>query len=75
MTSNILGVLGLAFLPALGNFGGGVLAEWLHPSQKMLNRALHTGIIIAIIAVEVMPEALEKKRKKCVSLIVGDCWP
>ena len=62
MTSGTLGVLGLAFLPTLGNFGGGVLAEWLHPSQKILNRALHaaTGIIISVIAVEVMPEALEK---------------
>ena len=58
--SEILKVLGLAFLPALGNFGGGLLAEWLRPSQKTLNRALHAaaGIIIAVIAVEVMPEAL-----------------
>lgn len=53
-------VIGLAFLPALGNFGGGVLAEWLRPSQKLLNRALHAaaGIILAVISVEVMPEAL-----------------
>ena len=60
MNGGILMVLGLALLPALGNFGGGLLAEWLRPSQKTLNRALHaaTGIIIAVIAVEVMPEAL-----------------
>ena len=53
-------VLGLALLPAVGNFGGGLLAEWRQPSQKTLNRALHaaTGIIIAVIAVEVMPKAL-----------------
>lgn len=60
MTTNLLTVLGLAILPALGNVSGGLLAEWLRPSQKMLNRALHVaaGIIIAVIAVEVMPEAL-----------------
>lgn len=60
MSNTILSVLGLALLPSLGNFGGGLLAEWLRPSQNMLNRALHaaTGIIIAVIAVEVMPEAL-----------------
>ena len=60
MKSGILMVLGLAFLPALGNFAGGLLAEWRQPSQKNLNRALHaaTGIIIAVVAVEVMPEAL-----------------
>ena len=60
MNSGILTVLGLALLPALGNFGGGVLAEWLRPSKKIINRTLHvaTGIIIAVVAVEVMPEAL-----------------
>lgn len=62
MSSEIWKVLGLALLPALGNFGGGVLAEWLKPSRKTLNRALHAaaGIILAVIAVEVMPEALQK---------------
>ena len=56
----ILMVLGLALLPAAGNFGGGLLAEWLRPSQKNVNRALHAaaGIVLAVIAVEVMPEAL-----------------
>ena len=60
--SEFLKVLGLALLPALGNFGGGVIAEWLHPSQKTLNRALHaaTGIILAVIAVEVIPKVLDK---------------
>ena len=54
-------VLGLALLPAAGNFGGGVLAELLPQSQKTLNRALHAaaGIILAVIAVEVMPEAMQ----------------
>jgi ZIP family zinc transporter len=60
MDDGILMVLGLALLPALGNFGGGVLAEWLRPSEKTINRSLHvaTGIILAVVAVEVMPEAL-----------------
>ena len=60
MDGGLLAVLGLALFPALGNFAGGLLAEWLRPSQTTLNRALHaaTGIIIAVIAVEVMPEAL-----------------
>jgi ZIP family zinc transporter len=55
-------VIGLALLPALGNFGGGVLAEWLRPSQHTLNLALHaaTGIILAVVAVEVMPAALRE---------------
>lgn len=58
--SDILTVIGLALLPAFGNFAGGLLAEWLPPSQRLLNRALHAaaGIILAVIAVEVMPEAL-----------------
>ena len=58
--NQILTVLGLAALPALGNFGGGLLAEWLTPSEKILNYALHaaSGIILAVVAVEVMPAAL-----------------
>lgn len=58
----ILVVLGLASLPAIGNIGGGLIAEWLQPSRRTLNRALHaaTGIILGVISVEVMPEALSK---------------
>ena len=60
--NDLLIVIGLALLPALGNFGGGLLAEWLRPSQRTLNRVLHAaaGIILAVIAVEVMPEALRE---------------
>ena len=36
----IFRVLGLALLPAAGNFGGGLLAEWLRPSQRWINRSL-----------------------------------
>lgn len=61
MNDELWSVLGLALLPAAGNFGGGVIAEWLRPSPKTLNRALHAaaGIILAVISVEVMPEALK----------------
>ena len=55
-----LTVLGLALLPAAGNFAGGLLAEWRRPSRALVNRALHAaaGIILAVISIEVMPEAL-----------------
>lgn len=55
-----LTVIGLALLPALGNFAGGIIAEAFQPSCRNLNRALHAaaGIVIAIVAVELMPEAL-----------------
>lgn len=60
MDPGILTVLGLAMLPAVGNIGGGVLAEWLNPGERTLNRALHAaaGVMLAVVAVEVMPEAL-----------------
>lgn len=56
-----LTVLGFSSLPALGNFFGGLLSEWLNPSPNLLNRALHAaaGIILAVVSVEVMPNALE----------------
>lgn len=56
-----LQVLALAVLPALANFSGGMLAEWLNTSKAVLSVALHAaaGIIIAVVAVELMPRALE----------------
>lgn len=60
MTQGILAVLALALLPAAGNFAGGLVSEFLHPSAQTINRALHlaAGVIIAVVAVEVMPEAI-----------------
>ncbi len=54
-------VLGLALLPALGNFAGGVVAELLPVSARNLNRALHaaTGVVLAIVAVELIPRAID----------------
>ena len=53
-------MVGLALLPAAGNFGGGLIAEFIRPSKRILSHALHaaSGIIVAVVAVEVMPEAL-----------------
>jgi ZIP family zinc transporter len=53
-------VFGLALLPALGNFAGGVLAELTQTNLTRLSNALHAaaGIIIAVVAIELMPAAL-----------------
>ena len=54
-------VLAFAALPALGNFAGGVLAELFQTSQRMLNLALHlaAGIVIAVVAVELIPQSFD----------------
>ncbi|MCB2178013.1 MAG: ZIP family metal transporter [Actinomycetales bacterium] len=59
MTSYWL-VLGLAALPALGNFAGGALAEFFRVSDRTLSLALHlaAGIVLAVVGLELMPEAL-----------------
>ena len=51
----------LALLPAGGNFAGGLLAEFMRVSQRMLSFALHgaAGIVLAVVGIELMPEALE----------------
>lgn len=53
-------VFALAMLPALGNFGGGLLAEVLPISEKRLSLALHAaaGVVLAVVAVELMPKAM-----------------
>ncbi len=57
----ILAVLGLALLPAFGNFAGGIIAEFVRVSSRSLNWALHiaAGIILSVVAVEIMPETLK----------------
>lgn len=57
-----LTVLALAALPALGNMVGGVWAELRPPTDRWLNYALHAaaGIILAVVAVELMPRALDE---------------
>jgi ZIP family zinc transporter len=70
---NIWYVLGLAVLPALGNFSGGLLAEYLPTPQGILNKALHAaaGIVIAVVAVELMPEALSATSGWIIGLAFG----
>lgn len=53
-------VLLLSFLPGAGNFAGGMFAEFRGVSPRMLSLALHAaaGIVIGVIAVELLPEAL-----------------
>jgi ZIP family zinc transporter len=53
-------VLLLASLPTLGNFAGGVVAEFIDASPRMLSRALHVaaGVVSGVVAVELMPNAL-----------------
>lgn len=66
-------VLGLALLPALGNFAGGRLAERFPVSKRQLNRALHAaaGIVLAVVAVELMPAALAQISAWVVALGFG----
>ena len=54
-------VLLFAAMPALGNFSGGLLAEFTNVSDKTLSLALHfaAGIILAVVGIELMPNALE----------------
>ena len=54
-------VLLLSLLPGAGNFVGGLIAEFGPSSPRLLNLALHAaaGIVIAIVAIELMPEAVE----------------
>ncbi|MDP5182115.1 ZIP family metal transporter [Blastococcus sp. BMG 814] len=58
--SDFLIVLGLAALPAAGNFSGGLLAEVSRVSERTLSLALHlaAGIVLAVVGLELMPEAL-----------------
>lgn len=63
-------ILGLALLPAAGNFLGGMLAEVARPSPKAVSLALHAavGLVFAIIATELLPEAIEVLASWMISL-------
>ena len=60
VVSEFLTVMGLASLPALANFVGGGLAEVFRVSAKGLSLSLHlaAGIVLAVVGLELMPEAL-----------------
>ena len=57
----LLIVLVLALLPAVGNVAGGLVAELTPASDRWLSGALHAaaGVVIAVLAVEIFPEALD----------------
>lgn len=59
--NNLWLVIGLALLPGLGNLAGAMVAEFVRTTPRLLNLALHaaSGIVIAVVAIELMPEALE----------------
>lgn len=59
--SGYLAVLALTLMPALGNFAGGLLADRITVSTRVLSFALHAaaGIVFAVVGVELMPEALD----------------
>lgn len=61
MEIGFLQVLLLALLPALGNVTGGLHSELFPVSYRTLGLALHaaTGILFAVIGVELMPQALQ----------------
>ena len=58
-------VLLFATFPALGNFAGGVLAEVFNASKRALSLALHlaAGIVIAVVAVELIPQSFDTDPK------------
>ena len=60
LESAFLLVLPYAALPVVGNFGGGLLAERLDVSPRTLSLALHaaTGVVVAVISVELIPTTL-----------------
>ncbi len=53
--------LALTLMPAIGNFAGGLLAELFTVSARLLNLALHlaAGIVLAVVSIELMPQALQ----------------
>lgn len=59
--SDLSQIVLLALLPAAGNFVGGVIAELWKPSARILSLALHaaTGIVLAIVALELLPRGVE----------------
>lgn len=53
-------------MPAIGNFTGGLIAEFLNVSKKTLSLALHmaAGIVLAVVGLELTPRALELRENE-----------
>lgn len=60
--SDIVYVLLIALLPALGTVTGALIAEWKQPPGWLTGAALHSaaGIAAAVVAVELMPRAVDR---------------
>ena len=58
--TGFMATLMYATLPFAGNFLGGLIAEFTSVSKKKLSWALHAaaGILIAVVAIELMPRGL-----------------
>lgn len=56
---DLLHLIGLALLPAIGNLAGGLLSELAHISTRTLSLTLHAamGVIFGIVVVELLPRA------------------
>ena len=54
-------VLALLALPAVGNWAGGILAEFVPVSRRTLSLSLHAtaGIVLGVVGLELVPEALK----------------
>lgn len=64
MFNGFLTALMYSCLPFLGNFLGGLLAEFVRVAPRSLSIALHAaaGILIAVVGIELMPKALAAER-------------
>jgi ZIP family zinc transporter len=71
--SEFLRILLLCLLPAGGNFGGGLLAEFIRTPPRVINYALHgaAGIILAVVSIELMPKAIEGAARAAWVVIVA----
>ena len=58
---DLLRLVGLALLPALGMLGGALAAEWTRLSRRAVGAVLHAaaGVAVAVVAVELMPRILQ----------------
>lgn len=63
-------ILLIAFLPAVGTLAGALLAEWKQPPEYLTGAALHAaaGIATAVVAVELMPRAVERAAQWALAL-------
>jgi zinc transporter, ZIP family len=59
MNGYLLALL-LSLMPAIGSVIGGIMADYFHISESSMDYVLHgaTGVILAVVGVELIPQAL-----------------